>query len=111
MYFSFFPSNQLTKMAKVSVLDGGLKQWKEDGYAVESGDESVVDQRVFSAKPANPSLLKNFDEVLENQKTDNFTLIECRQPEWFDGSMDSIWPSKRKRMNIKRTVKRIRHML
>ncbi|XP_784437.2 thiosulfate sulfurtransferase [Strongylocentrotus purpuratus] len=78
---------------KVSVLDGGLKQWKEDGYAVESGDESVVDQRVFSAKPANPSLLKNFDEVLENQKTDNFTLIDCRQPEWFDGSMDSIWPN------------------
>ncbi|XP_054763425.2 thiosulfate sulfurtransferase-like [Lytechinus pictus] len=76
---------------KISILDGGLKQWKEDGFAVEGGSQTV-DQRTFMAKPPNPRLIKHFDEVLDNQKTEEFSLIDSRLPEWFDGSMDSIWP-------------------
>ncbi|XP_071495721.1 thiosulfate sulfurtransferase-like [Diadema antillarum] len=77
---------------KVSVLDGGLKQWQADGQPVESGNGSAVEPKLFTAKPARRDILKSFDQVLDNQKTGDFTMIDSRKKEWFDGSMASIWP-------------------
>ncbi|KAM4705228.1 thiosulfate sulfurtransferase-like [Rhinophrynus dorsalis] len=68
---------------KVSVLDGGLKNWMKQGLPVtpEKTDEKP---ETFRAA-LNPALLKKFEDVLENISSRRFQLVDARSEGRYSG--------------------------
>jgi thiosulfate/3-mercaptopyruvate sulfurtransferase len=66
---------------KVSVLDGGLKQWVTDGFQVTT-EEPVVEKQNFSVN-FRKDLLRDFPSVLANIDTKAEQLMDARTSESF----------------------------
>ncbi|XP_060573301.1 thiosulfate sulfurtransferase-like [Ruditapes philippinarum] len=60
----------------VSVLDGGLKKWLDDGFEV-SEEEPEYERSDFVAK-FDKTLFRNYDEVLEILKSKKAQLVDAR---------------------------------
>ena len=76
---------------RVSVLDGGLRQWVQDGHAVTTAVPPTPEPVHFEAK-MHKELVKEFGDILENQKEAKFQLLDARLSHWFDGSQPSLTP-------------------
>lgn len=68
---------------RVSVLDGGLPKWVEEGRPVTSAPVAPL-ARQFTAR-FNPSLVRSFDEVLANIPSGDEQLIDARSSGRFQG--------------------------
>jgi thiosulfate/3-mercaptopyruvate sulfurtransferase len=70
----------------VCLLDGGFNKWKSEyPELIESGDPSEIRSEVFKSD-FKPDLVKNFDQVVENIKKKEFTVIDARSNGRFDGT-------------------------
>lgn len=68
----------------VSVIDGGFRAWKDAGYDVATGKETVP-PAVFTAK-FNPSFVKSFEDIVANIEKKSFQLVDARPPGRFEGT-------------------------
>ena len=69
----------------VSVLDGGLKKWLIENKKTTS-QNSIIKKSSYIAKE-NKNLVKSILEINENIEQKNFTVIDARSKERFDGSV------------------------
>ncbi|XP_052765883.1 thiosulfate sulfurtransferase-like [Mya arenaria] len=60
----------------VSVLDGGLRKWLEDGYDVTT-DEPEIERSDFVAK-LDKNLLRSYDDVIRNFETRREQIVDAR---------------------------------
>ena len=65
---------------KVAVLDGGLKKWRAEGHAVESGDTAPVMPKTFISK-FNAGMVRSIAEVTSNRAK----VVDARSPTRFRG--------------------------
>ncbi|KAK7103644.1 thiosulfate sulfurtransferase-like [Littorina saxatilis] len=61
---------------KVSVLDGGFRKWLMDGFEV-TVEEPVIERSSFQPT-LNPSLVRSFEDMVENIKTKKDQVIDAR---------------------------------
>lgn len=61
---------------RVSVLDGGLRKWLEDGFEVTT-DEPEVERSNFVAK-LDKNLIRTYDDIIENLKTKKEEIVDAR---------------------------------
>ncbi|WP_321821555.1 MULTISPECIES: 3-mercaptopyruvate sulfurtransferase [unclassified Burkholderia] len=78
---------------RVSILDGGMKAWKADGYSVESGSCSATAKK-FHVPEARP-LLARWDDVLRTSQSKDEQLIDARTPGRFSGTEQDRYPGTR----------------
>ena len=69
----------------VSVLDGGLKKWLIEKKKTTS-EKSILKKSSYVARE-DKNLVKNILEINENIEQKNFTVIDARSKERFDGSV------------------------
>mgnify|MGYP005674696325 FL=1 len=69
----------------VSVLDGGLKKWLIEKKKTTS-EKTILKKSSYVARE-NKNLVKNILEIKENIEQKNFTVIDARSKERFDGSV------------------------
>jgi len=69
----------------VSVLDGGLKKWLIEKKKTTS-KKTILKKSSYVARE-NKNLVKNILEINENIEQKNFTVIDARSKERFDGSV------------------------
>ena len=69
----------------VSVLDGGLKKWLIENRKVTSV-KTILKNSTYRATE-NKNLVKSIQEINENIEQKNFTVIDARSKERFDGSV------------------------
>ncbi len=69
----------------IHVLDGGLKKWKEENRITNS--ESVITKLSKYSCKENSSLVKNKKEIDENIYKNEFTVIDARSRERFEGKV------------------------
>ncbi|XP_029997783.1 3-mercaptopyruvate sulfurtransferase-like [Sphaeramia orbicularis] len=68
----------------VSVLDGGMKNWKAEGQAVTS-EYSKPDRTQFKAT-FNQSWVKSYEDILENIRTKQVQVVDARSAGRFRGT-------------------------
>ncbi|RXG31914.1 sulfurtransferase [Leeuwenhoekiella marinoflava] len=68
-----------------AVLDGGLPEWKQQGFAVASEHIKHWEVGDFKAK-YNPELLATYEEVLANTLDKSFTVVDARSAGRFNGT-------------------------
>ncbi|KAM7372293.1 hypothetical protein PAMP_009472 [Pampus punctatissimus] len=68
----------------VSVLDGGMKNWLDDGYPVTS-EYSKPEQREFKTA-MNHSWVKSYEDLLENTRTKQVQVVDARSAGRFRGT-------------------------
>ncbi|WAR29220.1 THTR-like protein [Mya arenaria] len=68
----------------VSVLDGGLRKWLEDGYDVTT-DEPEIERSDFVAK-LDKNLLRSYDDVIRNFETRREQIVDARGEQSQNGS-------------------------
>jgi thiosulfate/3-mercaptopyruvate sulfurtransferase len=68
---------------KVSLLDGGLDKWKEEGYPIETKTNPFV-KRNYRGKP-NPKVLATADEIKKSIGKKGTALLDARTKEEFEG--------------------------
>lgn len=68
----------------VSVLDGGMKNWLADGYAVTS-EYSKPESREFKAT-LNQSWVKGYEDILENMRAGQVQTVDARSAGRFRGT-------------------------
>ena len=66
----------------VYVLNGGLPEWIEEGYATENSHATSYLKGNFEAK-FKPELIKNKEEILENIRTKMSVLMDARSADRF----------------------------
>lgn len=69
---------------QVSVLNGGLKKWCEDGYPITDTIESV-EKETFHPK-LRTELVKSFEDVEKNLVTKTFQIVDARSAGRFHGT-------------------------
>ena len=69
----------------VSVLDGGLKKWLIENRKITS-EKTILKNSTYRATE-NKNLVKSILEINENIEQKNFTVIDARSKERFDGSV------------------------
>ena len=69
----------------VSVLDGGLKKWLIENRKT-TNEKTILNKSNYRATE-NKSLVKNIHEINENIEKKNFTIIDARSKERFNGSV------------------------
>ncbi len=67
----------------VFMLDGGIKKWQTDGFALETKTNGFVPKN-FDGKP-NPKIIADYNYVKQNM--DKTILIDARSKEEFTGSV------------------------
>ncbi|KAJ8251569.1 hypothetical protein GJAV_G00222750 [Gymnothorax javanicus] len=67
----------------VSVLDGGLKKWVQDGHPLTAEYSKPEPAEFFSS--LNRSWVKSYDDILENFNSKQFQLVDARPPGRFRG--------------------------
>ena len=77
----------------VSVLDGGLKKWKQEGKPTVK-HKTNINQSVYKAV-ANKDMVKSKSDIDENIKLKNFKVIDARSYERFKGMVPEL------RINVK----------
>ena len=78
----------------VSVLDGGLKKWKQEGKPTVKY-KTNINKSIYKAV-ANKDMVKSKSDIDENIKLKNFKLVDARSYERFKGMVPEI------RTNVKR---------
>lgn len=68
----------------VAVLDGGLGKWLAEGRPVTS-EKAVPQERHFTAR-TNTFLVRDYDQVLANTKSDREQFLDARSKGRFDGT-------------------------
>ncbi|XP_067680550.1 thiosulfate sulfurtransferase-like [Haliotis asinina] len=71
---------------KISVLDGGLKKWVENGYEV-TDEEPEVKRGNFETR-LNPNLLRDYDAMVDNVQTKREQIVDARDVPSFMGETD-----------------------
>jgi thiosulfate/3-mercaptopyruvate sulfurtransferase len=77
----------------VKVLDGGLKKWRAEGRAVESGK--------VTPKPGNfeahfdSTFVRDKEQLLDNLQTQKEQVIDARPRPRFEGTVVEPWPGRR----------------
>jgi thiosulfate/3-mercaptopyruvate sulfurtransferase len=71
-------------LENISVLDGGLPQWIEEGYPTESKNEISYQSGNFIAQ-FNSKQVKDFQFVLDNINTHQALVIDARSADRFHG--------------------------
>jgi len=74
---------------KAALLDGGFEAWINAGLATESG-ETLVDSAQPVVLHADPSMVVACADVLANLEKPDFTLVDARAPERFDGKVEPL---------------------
>ncbi|XP_052816505.1 3-mercaptopyruvate sulfurtransferase-like [Mya arenaria] len=70
----------------VSVLDGGLRMWRDANLDLAKGHETVpVPKLNFNAK-FNESFVKSFEDVMKNINEKQFQVVDARPAGRFDGT-------------------------
>ena len=69
---------------EVSVLNGGFKNWVKEGHPV-TAEPSQPAQAVFKAK-LDKTLLKTFEEMMENVGSKKFQVVDSRPAGRFQGT-------------------------
>ena len=77
----------------VSVLDGGLKKWKQEGKPTVK-HKTNINQSVYKAV-ANKDMVKSKSDIDENIKLKNFKVVDARSYERFKGMVPEL------RINVK----------
>ncbi|MGZ5876023.1 MAG: 3-mercaptopyruvate sulfurtransferase [Bradyrhizobium sp.] len=77
----------------VKVLDGGLKKWKAEGRAVDSGAITPKPGK-FQAK-LDPSYVRSKAQLLGNLATNKEQLVDARPRPRFEGTVAEPWPGRR----------------
>lgn len=80
----------------VSLLDGGLKNWQREGNALTSGKTQVAPAEFHAS--LDKSLVKTYEDVLDNLDSHHFQLVDARaagrfrgvEPEPRDGNVPSV---------------------
>ena len=67
----------------VSILDGGLRTWKDAKFDISTGQETVT-PATFTPK-LNQSFIKSFDDVKVNIEKKEFQLVDARPTPRFEG--------------------------
>lgn len=69
----------------VSVLDGGLRAWKDESFPVASGVETTPKKKTFKAV-FNPRYVRHYEDIADNISNQKFTLVDARIPGRFNGT-------------------------
>lgn len=77
----------------VKVLDGGLKKWRLEGRATESG--AVVPQPGHLSATFDPAFVRNKDQVIANVHAPAEQIVDARTRERFEGNAAEPWPGRR----------------
>ncbi|NXP63662.1 THTM sulfurtransferase, partial [Chloropsis cyanopogon] len=67
----------------VSLLDGGLKNWQREGNALSSGKTQVAPTEFHAS--LDKSLVKTYEDVLDNLDSHQFQLVDARAAGRFRG--------------------------
>ncbi|XP_062348121.1 3-mercaptopyruvate sulfurtransferase-like isoform X1 [Cinclus cinclus] len=67
----------------VSLLDGGLKNWQREGNALTSGKTQVAPSEFHAS--LDKSLVKTYEDVLDNLDSHRFQLVDARAAGRFRG--------------------------
>ena len=78
---------------RVKVLDGGLKKWIADGYAV-NGDAVHPSSRTYRAH-LNERRVRRLEQMEANVKSKVEQVIDARARERFEGTAAEPWPGRR----------------
>lgn len=68
----------------VSVLNGGLPKWKNEGYEIESFQNNLNGQGDFEVR-YKPEMVKSMKFIKNNLKKENAILIDARSEDRFNG--------------------------
>uniref|UniRef100_K1PJK1 Thiosulfate sulfurtransferase n=1 Tax=Magallana gigas TaxID=29159 RepID=K1PJK1_MAGGI len=68
----------------VSVLDGGLIKWAEDGYEITVEEPTVKKPGNFQCK-LNKSLMRTFEDMQKNAKNGAEQVVDVRDSKSFEG--------------------------
>ena len=68
----------------ISVLDGGLPEWKAAGFKVEAKADHYKPKGNFIAK-LNPNSFNNFDDIKESSNNTDHLIIDARSENRFNG--------------------------
>jgi thiosulfate/3-mercaptopyruvate sulfurtransferase len=77
----------------VKVLDGGLKKWRREGRAVQSGKIAPKPGK-FEAK-LDPHRVRSKQQLLDNLETNAEQLVDARPRARFEGTVPEPWPGRR----------------
>jgi len=77
----------------VKVLDGGLKKWRAEGRAVETG--KVARERGNFEARFDPTYVRNKQQLLDNLQTRKEQVIDARPRPRFEGAVVEPWPGRR----------------
>lgn len=76
---------QIMGHQNIAVLDGGLPEWKAQGFKVVEHRSNSFKHGDFKAN-YNPELLATYNDVLANTLDKTFTLVDARSAGRFDGT-------------------------
>lgn len=79
---------------KVYVLEGGLADWKRQGFKIENGPVDSPDAAQFAATP-NPELIVSMEDLQQNLETQEIMVLDARPAGRFNGSMPEPRPGMR----------------
>lgn len=68
----------------VSILDGGIRKWKDENFPIAKGMETVP-KKTFKAK-FNAKFVKSFEDVAKNISSQEFQLVDARSAGRFHGT-------------------------
>ena len=71
--------------ALISVLDGGLKKWKQEGKPTVNSD-TIINKSNYKASE-NKKMVKSKSEVVKNMALKNFKVVDARSLERFKGEV------------------------
>jgi thiosulfate/3-mercaptopyruvate sulfurtransferase len=77
----------------VKVLDGGLKKWRAEGRAVDSGEVKPRPGQ-FEAR-LDPGYVRSKAQLLGNLQTQKEQVIDARPKPRFEGTVTEPWPGRR----------------
>ena len=69
---------------QVAILDGGLPEWKKNGFPLEEKHESNYQKGDFSGK-INPEMFKFFNDIKVLKNAKDTIILDARSKERFDG--------------------------
>ena len=76
----------------VSLLEGGLRRWKDEQYKLMSGVECVEEKQFKSS--FNKNWIKSFEDMVENIESQQFQVIDARSEGRFNGTAPEPRPGK-----------------
>jgi thiosulfate/3-mercaptopyruvate sulfurtransferase len=79
--------------SRVKVLDGGMKKWRAEGRAVDTGEEKPQAGH-FEAK-LDPSYVRSKEQLEANLQTQSEQVIDARPRPRFEGTVTEPWPGRR----------------